>query len=125
MIKNTAIQIIIFLISFTALNGISSCNRKSKAEIKTPRDTTITIVNAYSKFFIDSTALEIFISTEVTSDSIANYMRNFYNSRNYSSAWFDEEGLTLQAQAFWNAHDKVVKQSTDSSIFDKDLHMTN
>ncbi len=27
-------------------------------------------------------------------------MRNFYNSRNYSFAWFNEDGLTQQAQGF-------------------------
>jgi murein L,D-transpeptidase YcbB/YkuD len=122
MIKYPPIQISLFLL-ITGITVFSSCTDNSKAEITTPRDTTITIENSYSQFFIDNTALDNFINTEVTSDSIANYMRNFYNSRNYSSAWFDEEGLTLQAQGFWNAHDKVIKQQTDSTIFDKQLHI--
>lgn len=88
----------------------------------TIRDTTITPANAFSQLFLDSLNLEHFINKEVAGDSISNYMRSFYNSRNYSFAWFDEDGLTVQAQGFWSAHDMVVKQASDSSIYDGQLH---
>jgi len=101
-----------------------SCNEVSpkQGENVTIRDTTITTANAFSQLFFDSINLENFLEKEVSGDSMANYMRSFYNSRNYSFAWFDEDGLTVQAQGFWTAHDMVVKQASDSSIYDGQLH---
>ncbi len=101
-----------------------SCNEVStkQGENVTIRDTTITTANAYSQLFFDSLNLEHFLEKEVSGDSIANYMRSFYNSRNYSFAWFDEDGLTVQAQGFWSAHDMLAKQASDSSIYDGQLH---
>ena len=103
---------------------LASCNeaRNQKTIEVTIRDTTITPANSYSNLFLDSTSLESFLTKEVAGDSISNYMRSFYNSRNYSFAWFDEYGLTVQAQGFWNAHNNEVRQLSDSSIYDKKLH---
>jgi len=94
--------------SFILLNMF--CNQVSvkQGENITTRDTTITNANAFSQLFFDSINLEKFLEKEVTGDSIANYMRSFYNSRNYTFAWFDEDGLTVQAQGFWSAHDMEV-----------------
>ena len=101
-----------------------SCNDVSQKQVGTvtKRDTTITTANAFSQLFLDSLNLEHFLEKEVTGDSMANYMRSFYNSRNYSFAWFHEDGLTIQAQGFWSAHDMLVKQASDSSIYDGQLH---
>jgi murein L,D-transpeptidase YcbB/YkuD len=101
-----------------------SCNnsKSNDKQTRVVRDTTITPANAYSELFLDSSSLEEFIDKEVKTDSIAHYMRNFYNSRNYSFAWFDDKGLTVQANGFWNAHDRVVLQTSDSSIYDRQLH---
>jgi murein L,D-transpeptidase YcbB/YkuD len=114
--------IVVVFITVITVHFATSCNDHRNTETKTVRDTSITTANAYSKFFIDSLALEKFITAEVTSDSIASYMRNLYNARNYSCAWFDEDGLTIQAEGFWNAHDNTIKQYSDTSIFDKQLH---
>jgi murein L,D-transpeptidase YcbB/YkuD len=108
---------IFFLVNMSCKQGKS--NDKQKRVV---RDTTITPANAYSEIFLDSVLLENFIIKEVKTDSIAHYMRNFYNSRNYNFAWFDANGLTIQAEGFWNAHDRVILQTNDSSIFDKQLH---
>jgi len=112
------IPVIITILFFVFCNEVSVKQRENI----TPRDTTITIANAYSQLFLDSLKLEHFLEKEVSGDSLANYMRSFYNSRNYSFAWFDEDGLTVQAQGFWSAHDMVVKQASDSSIYDGQLH---
>ncbi len=100
------------------------CNEVSvkRGKIITTRDTTITNANAFSQLFFDSLNLEHFLEKEVSGDSMANYMRSFYNARNYSFAWFDEDGLTVQAQGFWTAHNMVVKEASDSSIYDGQLH---
>lgn len=100
-----------------------SCKEASpKQKNVTTRDITITTANAFSQLFLDSMALEHFLKKEVKGDSLANYIRSFYNSRNYSFAWFNEDGLNAQAQGFWSAHDMLVKQTSDSSIYDEQLH---
>ncbi len=95
--------------------GCNDSNNNDK-QTRVVRDTTITTANAYAEIFLDSVLLEDFIAKEVKTDSIAHYMRNFYNSRNYSFAWFDDKGLTVQANGFWNAHDREVLQTSDSGI---------
>ncbi len=105
---------------FFSCKNISSKKNKNVAV----RDTSITTVNSFTEQFFDSLNLERFITKEVKEDSLANYMRSFYNSRNYSFAWFSEDGLTGQAQGFWSAHDMLVKQVSDSSLYDAQLHQT-
>ncbi len=103
-----------------------SCKEASpkQGKIITLRDTTITTANAFSQLIFDSLALENFLKKEVKGDSMANYMRSFYNSRNYTFAWFNEDGLNAQAQGFWSAHEMLIKQASDSSIYDEQLHHT-
>lgn len=90
--------------------------------LQVPRDSTINQYNAYSDLFLDSLSMEKFLTTEVSSDSTSQRIRNFYNNRNYAFAWFNKEGLTLQAEGFWNAHHSYVNNSGDSSIYSKQLH---
>ena len=78
--------------------------------------------NAYSTLFVDSSTVEEFINVEGQTKEVASFLRNFYNSRNYSFAWFDEDGLTTHAEGFWNAHKSVVAQQSDSTIFNRELH---
>lgn len=89
-----AIIFISFLIIFA-----ESCQAPGKQEV-TVRDTTITRENAFSELFLDSADLEKFILQQQLADSMANRMRSFYNSRNYQFAWFTNDGLAEQAQAF-------------------------
>ncbi len=65
--------------------GCNDSNGDDK-QTRVVRDNTITPANAYSEIFLDSVLLEDFIAKEVKTDSIAHYMRNFYNSRNYNFA---------------------------------------
>jgi murein L,D-transpeptidase YcbB/YkuD len=85
------------------------------------RDRTINSSNSYSDLFMDSTAMERFITEKKVPDSIANRMRSFYNTRNYQFAWFSSDGLTEQARAFWNLHEYVTTYDTDSSLKNKTL----
>jgi len=113
-----------YIIPIIATFFFFSCNEGSPKQVEkvTTRDTTITTANAFSQLFFDSLKLEQFLEKEASGDSMANYMRSFYNSRNFSFAWFHEDGLTVQAQGFWSAHDMLVKQLTDSSLYDGQLH---
>lgn len=71
----------------------------------TPRNTGVNENNAYNNLFLDSVAVEKFITKQQLNDTIANVMRSFYNSRNYEYAWFDARGLTEQALGFRSLYD--------------------
>jgi murein L,D-transpeptidase YcbB/YkuD len=85
------------------------------------RDISINRSNSYSDLFLDSMAMERFISEKKLSDSLARRVRSFYNTRNYQFAWFSSDGLTEQALAFWNLHDYVTTYDDDTSLRDKAL----
>lgn len=104
-------------------------NEAKQAEKKTPivslapvpRNISITTENAYNDLFLDSTAVELFITENKLNDSIAKGMRNFYNSRNYQFAWFSSDGLTEQGRGFWNLQDYMNAYDKDSSLKNKKL----
>ncbi len=98
-----------------------STEEKAKKNVSR-RDYSITPDVAYSDLFLDSAALENFISTKSTPDSISRRMRSFYNTRNYQFAWFTSSGLTEQARGFWNLHDyHTSANSHDTVLHDKEL----
>jgi L,D-transpeptidase YcbB len=90
--------------------------------VSTLRDTSITPQNAYSNLFLNSVQVSAFLKNE--KDILKSQVLDFYHSRNYEFAWFNDEGLTLQAEGFWNQHDSYSSQSADSSIFDRQLPET-
>jgi murein L,D-transpeptidase YcbB/YkuD len=95
---------------------------KSEGQKKTSkRDYSITTANSYSDLFLDSLAMEQFITSKKLNDSLSRRMRSFYNTRNYQFAWFTSSGLTEQALAFWNLHDYVTTYDDDTSLRDKNL----
>ncbi|HEY0679095.1 MAG TPA: L,D-transpeptidase family protein [Chitinophagaceae bacterium] len=113
---------------FIACNSIGGSSEsgdsgpKSELEKKvTKRDVTITESNSYTDLFMDSMALENYISLKKPSDSIIRRMRSFYNSRNYQYAWFAGNGLTEQARGFWNLHEYHTAYSDDTTLNDKKL----
>lgn len=95
---------------------------KKEAEKKiTKRDFSITPANAYNDLFLDSSALESFISEKKLSDTLTRRIRSFYNARNYQFAWFASDGLTEQARGFWNQHNYATTADPQSNLVDKSL----
>ncbi len=80
-----------------------------------PRDYSVTKANAYNDLFLDSTALEKFLMTDGTADSIRENMLDFYNVRNFQFAWFDSKGLTEQALGFRSLY-KYSKDSVNKKL---------
>ena len=96
---------------------------KSKTKTQpVPRDLSITKAISYSDMFLDSLAVEKFITEQGLIDETANQLRNFYNSRNYQYAWFTEKGLEQQARSFWNLHNNYLRYTQDSSLYSRQLH---
>lgn len=103
-------------------NNQSQDSQNAEKEKKiTARDYSITADNSYSNLFLDSTAVEKYITDNKLDDSISRRMRSFYNARNYQYAWFSSDGLTEQALLFWNQHDYAVNYGNDSDLTNKTL----
>ncbi|MEO9020587.1 MAG: L,D-transpeptidase family protein [Ginsengibacter sp.] len=126
MSKNILFFIKNILPVMLAIMAITGCNNSSsqKKDLPVKRDTTITKANAYSSLELDSLSLENYISKNDLKSSMAEKMRDFYKNRNYHFAWFSTDGLTEQAQAFYNLHNTYVKADMDSSKYDKKLDTT-
>lgn len=82
------------------------------------RDTTITVKNAYTELFLDSSSLEKYIQRHKVNDTIASQFRDFYNGRNYQFAWFFKDGPAEQVYNFLSLQDDYIAYSGDSSLSD-------
>lgn len=101
------------------LFGVASCTqtqKQSSAFVEIERDTTITEANAFTNLFLDSAQVTQFIDENRLEDSVSLLLRNFYNSRNYQLAWFTEDGVAEQTQAFYNLHLEYINEFKDSSL---------
>ena len=91
----------LFVISLVLLSSCKNKGRRifhrsaqqAESEVSV-RDHSITKANAYNDLFLDSSAMEKFISTNVFDDSITENMRDFYNVRNFEFAWFACKHIT-------------------------------
>ena len=113
-IKNGGITILLCLLFLHCESSVTKERTK-----KIARDKTISTQNAYSELSFDSTTLEQYISKHQLSEAMSDNLRNFYNSRNFYFAWFNEDGLTEQANTFWNLHNSYIKVTGDSSLYEK------
>ena len=95
---------------------IAACKEQEEKFVVQPRDESITVNNAYSTLFFDSTAMESFIASQSLGDTLADRMRSFYNSRNYQFAWFDSTGLTENVYSFLSMQGQYISYSRDSSL---------
>lgn len=96
-----------------------ACNRKKIVKIE--RDISITPRNSVTRLAVDSLQMEQYIAKQQLTDSAAQYLRNFYNSRNFQYAWLGEKGLTEQARVFYQLNKDYVDNFRDSSLLDVDL----
>lgn len=79
------------------------------------RDTTIVPANAYTHLMLDSSSVQRFVDSLVGDSAMGANIISFYNARNYQFAWFNEEGLTEPASAFWTIH-QAATQTIDNSV---------
>lgn len=79
-------------------------------------DTSITPENAFTNLFLDSGLVAQYIAKEQPQDSVSHLLQNFYNSRNFQLAWFTEDGVAEQTQAFFTLHQQYVDEFKDSSL---------
>ncbi|NIJ52610.1 L,D-transpeptidase family protein [Dyadobacter arcticus] len=105
-----------------ALPLLSSCQTKKESRTdRAKRDTTIRIENAFTKLFIDTTAIMQFMQTHKSDDSLNNKIQDFYNRRNNQFAWFFPDGMAEYVQTFLSLQNDYIFDSGDSSLFDPSL----
>lgn len=105
--------IIIPLVLYTLMIGCDLQKKDVTGEV-TPRNYSINKRNAYNNLFLDSMAVEKFITRQQLNDTIASAMRSFYNARNFQFTWFADNGLTEQALGFRSLYD-YSKDSSDNN----------
>jgi L,D-transpeptidase YcbB len=120
------------LIGIAAVSLLSSCtqvggwfgsdkdstqnlNSESAYKAKIFRDQSITKENAYSDLFLDSAALETYITRKKIEGDKAQRMRDFYLVRNNQFAWFSSSGLTEQARGLWSLRADDLEKQKDTS----------
>ncbi|MEJ7610511.1 MAG: hypothetical protein WKF88_04960 [Ferruginibacter sp.] len=105
------------------ISALSSCNGQQKDIVNTGgRDTTITTATAFSKLFLDSAKLAIFITKEQAGTNAAAQMRDFYAGRNYQFAWFTENGIAEHTRSFWSLHNNYISDFGDTALKYQALH---
>ena len=99
----------------------SNTEEREEAAV-TPRNTSINAGNAYNNLFLDTSAIEKFITQQKLNDTIANRLRSFYNARNFEYAWFDSNGLNEQAYGFRSLYDYSVDTSENNKSLEYRLN---
>ncbi|MEO7047931.1 MAG: L,D-transpeptidase family protein, partial [Ferruginibacter sp.] len=97
------------------------------------RNYSITKANAFNDIFLDSNAVENYITKNSLPDSVANLIRSFYNTRNYEFAWFSSAGLSEQAMGFsslknftgdTSAKQKKLQKTIDNLLADDEMKVS-
>lgn len=112
--------ILIPLVLYTLMTGCDLQKKDVTVEV-TPRNYSINKTNAYNNLFLDSMAVEKFITSQKLNDTIANAMRSFYNARNFQFTWFAGNGLTEQALGFRSLYDYSKDSSENNKVLENRL----
>lgn len=113
--------IIIAALAFSIESCVDNSTESSGTRVNgkvVKRNTQINKANAYNDLFLDSARIEKFIVEQKLNDTVANHIRDFYNSRNFEFAWFDSKGLNEQALAFRNLYDYNKDSATERKKLD-------
>ncbi len=93
----------IFTLAITSVILLTACHHPKTEDKKTYiRNKAINAHNAYNNLFLDSAALEKFITLRNIADADADALRSFYYQRNFEFAWFARYHINEQGRAFWN-----------------------
>lgn len=125
------------ILLMTAATLFMACNQNdigNKSKKISKRNYTITKVNAYNDFFLDSAAMENYILKNAIPEESANHIRSFYNTRNFEFAWFSSDGLSEQAMGFSSllnfegdttAKQKKLKKTVDNLLDNENVSISS
>ncbi|HUN02548.1 MAG TPA: hypothetical protein PLS00_06800, partial [Niabella sp.] len=98
------LAIIVTIVSCDSFNDSHAQKERVVREEKpvTKVDITIDTSNSFNSFFMDSAVVNNYLTQNNLSDTLADRIKSFYNSRNYQFAWFSREGMPEHTRSFWN-----------------------
>ncbi len=104
------------IFSFSCRNNPLKNNNK-----EVQADQSINKKTSFNNLFIDSNAINIFLTKHPEYEKFRQQYGDFYKVRNYQCAWFDTSGMIEQAYNFINLVGNAVNVYNDSSLYNKNL----
>lgn len=110
----------VLILVFTAMVAVS-CQRNAPKKQLAVRDTSHYTKEEYISLTLDSNLLNNFLARDT---QYAEYIRDFYQRRNYHFAWINASGVTEQAGSFLNmmgmdaSYGITAKDSSLSALYD-------
>lgn len=107
---------ILVVLSVTTLLACNAKRKEDKQPLKTPEAATVqgNFSEPTTKYF-DSLAISQFIDSFPLLKEIETDLYNFYKGRNYSYAWFTDNGMIEQAGNLYNKIRNINEEGVDSS----------
>ena len=94
---------------------------QSNGRAKPKEDTLLFTRRNYSDLFLDSNAVNQFITSQQAYGTVKDQVRQFYENRSYQFAWISEGNLTPAASIFYNQWQSYMSDFGDSSVYDSHL----
>lgn len=93
-------------------------NSTSQSPPVVQQDTTITAQTAITRLVFDSAYVDRFVQEHQFMQDTAQRILNFYISRNFQYAWFNEDGVAEQTRTFWNLRNFYVTSNRTNLLRD-------
>lgn len=100
----------------------AACKNWKKQKRAVVRDTSITKTTSFNNLFFDSLGISHFLESHPDLQPFEEQYQDFYKVRNFQYAWFDNKGITEQANHFLNLLNTAVVDLQDSSLINPALN---
>jgi L,D-transpeptidase YcbB len=115
-------NVLIILVAIFSYWLLPSCkNGHSADQPIVVADTVFLATVSYSELFTDSSRLADFLKHQPAYKQFGKEYFNFYRAREYSYAWFTEDGISEQAGHFMNMVQSYAISFRDSSVLNSRL----
>ena len=99
----------------------AACKNWKKQKRAVVRDTSITKTTSFNNLFFDSLGISHFLQAHPDLQPFEEQYQDFYKERNFQYAWFDNKGITEQANHFLNLLNSTAQDLQDSSLVNPNL----
>lgn len=100
----------------------AACKNWKKQKRAVVRDTSITKTTSFNSLFFDSLRISSFLQEHPDLQAFEEQYQDFYKERNFQYAWFDNKGVTEQANHFLNLLNSTAQDLQDSSLINPVLN---
>lgn len=110
---------LIFLMSYVALNSCGQSNKQAKQQDIVQKNTALSIAGSFieqNTLAFDSLEITSFFKSHPQLKKVEDDVISFYGSRNYTYAWFDNNGLIEQAGNVFNRLSNLDNEGISTKI---------